>query len=389
MGDYRDRGWEYLFSGDGEEFDYDPNEDGSWGYQNDDGSGSYYGADGSWGYRNEDGSRSYYGADGSWGYRNEDGSGSYYGADGSWGYINEDGSGSYYDAEGEPSYYEPSEDDDDEDDDDQDSDSSAGLAELLVDIGIYAYKQHKYRKEQEELEERRKLEEERLRREAKKQRLRERKNKAKFEKSYNNQQRSKTKKWPIVIIVIVVLLGIWLSNNEYDRMVEQKKIKVGYSTSDLVGTNYTTVIDRLQESGFTNVHENRIDDLSYSEISIEGIVTDVDINGNSLFYSTARYPHDARITITYHRVKDAVVPCSSKDAKNKDYQEIEAEFQEAGFQNIKTEAQYDLITGWITKDGSIESVSINGKTSFEEKEAFRPEVEVIITYHTFSRNKES
>lgn len=59
--------------------------DGSWGYQNEDGSGSYYGADGSWGYKNADGSASYYGADGSWGYKNADGSGSYYGEDGSWG----------------------------------------------------------------------------------------------------------------------------------------------------------------------------------------------------------------------------------------------------------------------------------------------------------------
>ena len=92
----KDRGWEYLNSGNSNEFDFDPDGDGSWGIQNGDGSDSYYGADGSWGYRNSDGSASYYGNDGSWGYRNSDGSASYYGNDGSWGYRNSDGSGSFY-----------------------------------------------------------------------------------------------------------------------------------------------------------------------------------------------------------------------------------------------------------------------------------------------------
>ena len=100
----KDRGWKYLNAKGEDTFDFDPDNDGSWGYENEDGSGSYYGADGSWGYKNEDGSGSYYGADGSWGYKNEDGSGSYYGADGSWAYINEDGSGSYYGADGSWGY---------------------------------------------------------------------------------------------------------------------------------------------------------------------------------------------------------------------------------------------------------------------------------------------
>ena len=108
----KDRGWDYLNSS-GEDFDYDKDNDGSWGYENDDGSGSFYGADGSWGYKNSDGSASYYGADGSWGYKNADGSGSYYGNDGSWGYTNQDGSGTYYDENGDAEY-SSSDDDDNE-----------------------------------------------------------------------------------------------------------------------------------------------------------------------------------------------------------------------------------------------------------------------------------
>ena len=60
MSEKKDRGWDYPNST-SDDFDYDPDGDGSLGYQNEDGSGSFYGADGSWGYKNSDGSASYYG----------------------------------------------------------------------------------------------------------------------------------------------------------------------------------------------------------------------------------------------------------------------------------------------------------------------------------------
>ncbi len=56
MREKKDRGWDYLNSSSDDDYDYAPDNDGSWGYQNEDGSGSFYGADGSWVYRNSDGS---------------------------------------------------------------------------------------------------------------------------------------------------------------------------------------------------------------------------------------------------------------------------------------------------------------------------------------------
>ena len=81
------------------------------------------------------------------------------------------------------------------------------------------------------------------------------------------------------------------------------------------------------------------------------------------------------------------MPISSKAAKKINYEELETQFLDAGFVNVRTEVIYDIITGWITKDGSVESVSINGDTDFSEYASYRPDVEVIITYHTFKKNK--
>jgi len=43
-----------------------------------------------------------------------------------------------------------------------------------------------------------------------------------------------------------------------------------------------------------------------------------------------------------------------------------------------------LITGWITKDGEVEEVEIDGYTTFSSSSRFLPDVEIVITYHTFS-----
>ncbi len=81
-------------------------------------------------------------------------------------------------------------------------------------------------------------------------------------------------------------------------------------------------------------------------------------------------------------------PISSSEAKGKDYEEIAEAFKNKGFQNIEFEKDEDLITGWMTKDGSIESISINGDDDFKAGEIYDEKVTVIIKYHTFPEREE-
>ena len=62
-------------------------------------------------------------------------------------------------------------------------------------------------------------------------------------------------------------------------------------------------------------------------------------------------------------------------------------FSQSGFVNIKYEIEYDLINGWITKDGSVKEVSINGNSKYSLEDVFRPDAEIIITYHTYKKDK--
>lgn len=58
------------------------------------------------------------------------------------------------------------------------------------------------------------------------------------------------------------------------------------------------------------------------------------------------------------------VPKSASECKGKDYLDVKALFESAGFTNVNVRAIEDLVTGWITKDGSVERVSINGDDDF-------------------------
>lgn len=61
---------------------------------------------------------------------------------------------------------------------------------------------------------------------------------------------------------------------------------------------------------------------------------------------------------------EAKTPSGSSIQKGKDYQKVVDEFESSGFTNIKLEKLDDLVTGWLTKDGEAESVSVDGDTGY-------------------------
>ncbi|WP_185960054.1 DUF4839 domain-containing protein [Planococcus soli] len=80
---------------------------------------------------------------------------------------------------------------------------------------------------------------------------------------------------------------------------------------------------------------------------------------------------------------------SSDEMNGENYQTIISEFEETGFTNIETKVLDDLITGWLTKDGEIEQVEINGTTEFSANDNFEKDSEIVVTYHTFSKEEKS
>lgn len=77
---------------------------------------------------------------------------------------------------------------------------------------------------------------------------------------------------------------------------------------------------------------------------------------------------------------------SSSNFEGAYYEDVVNQLEKQGFTNIKTEPIDDLITGWITKDGTVEKVEIDGYTSFSSSSRYLPDVEIVVRYHTFSND---
>ena len=77
---------------------------------------------------------------------------------------------------------------------------------------------------------------------------------------------------------------------------------------------------------------------------------------------------------------EAIIPSSASSCKYENYSDIETLFKNAGFTNITTKIQYDIVWG-ITKEGEVASVSVDGKTDFVRGNVFPKDAPVVITYH--------
>ena len=63
-------------------------------------------------------------------------------------------------------------------------------------------------------------------------------------------------------------------------------------------------------------------------------------------------------------------PISADDCEGMMYEEVAAAFETAGFSNIEYEIIDDLITGWLTKDGEVERVTLDGNDDFDTNDLF-------------------
>ena len=95
--------------------------------------------------------------------------------------------------------------------------------------------------------------------------------------------------------------------------------------------------------------------------------------GMARYYEEAAKPDEDEICI----------PFSSNDLEGENFELVIYDLENAGFSDITTKMQADLVTGFITKEGSVESVSINGDSDFDEGDIFKEDAKVVVIYHTF------
>ena len=86
-----------------------------------------------------------------------------------------------------------------------------------------------------------------------------------------------------------------------------------------------------------------------------------------------------------HQEKNEIqVLVSSKDLKNESVENAKDILKNCGFQYVSTTNKEDLVFGIFSKEGEIESITINGNKKFSKGDWFPTDAVVVITYHGFS-----
>lgn len=228
------------------------------------------------------------------------------------------------------------------------SDFVADIITTVLDTGISCYKQ----KKKQEAERARKLEEERIRSE-----------KSEERKKKISLRRKRVKAF----------------------LFNKRKIAISHSYLDLVGKNISYVLSLLIENGFTNINSVSINDIYIDTNYSVGEVEQVLIDGSASFQSGDEIPYNTKITITYHEKKRIGIPFSSKSLKKKNHIYVCNTIKNLGFTEIVENPIKDLITGWITKAGSVEKVYIQNEEDFKKNDIFDYDEKITIEYHTFKK----
>lgn len=189
----------------------------------------------------------------------------------------------------------------------------------------------------------------------------------------------------------------------YYYSVPENLIFIPFSSDDFEESNYKDVLSRARAAGFVNIELIPIEDLITGWVTKPGEVESVSIDGNTSFTKGDTYLSDVKFSITYHvkpgegetlppystETEDATnmirIDFSSDDLEGDNYKDVLVRLEKAGFTNITAEPLGDLITGWVSDEGEVKSVAINGRTSFSSGESYPKDATIRIVYHSFSR----
>lgn len=173
-------------------------------------------------------------------------------------------------------------------------------------------------------------------------------------------------------------------NNELTSFLPRPKSTIGKISleneemfavyiGDMSIEDYEKYVDECLNRGF-NVEYSR-NEKSFSGKNGEGYQLSVNREDYKVIYLSIKAPEN-----------DRTVPSSSSEYEGANYQSVLSELETAGFVNIKTNVIYDLLLGFLVEDGEVENVSIGGNLTFEGGDVYDKEIEIIVTYHTYTSN---
>lgn len=84
----------------------------------------------------------------------------------------------------------------------------------------------------------------------------------------------------------------------------------------------------------------------------------------------------------------AQLPVSSSELGDESYEDVETQFKNAGFANVKAKGEGDLIAGLLHREGDVDKVSVGGSTTFSKGDWVDANEQVVIRYHSYPAKSE-
>ena len=164
-------------------------------------------------------------------------------------------------------------------------------------------------------------------------------------------------------------------------------IRMPVSRTDCIGKKYQTIVDKLTAEGFKNFKIVPYADLGMEHQEQDGKITRITINDSEEFYLGDYFAADSIIQIDYHtldpeRMTDVQIPANYDSFTETDYLAACEEFLTAGFTNITLIPKYDVRFYEGSKNGVVQSIAVNGESTFLKGVWLPFDTEVKITYRT-------
>lgn len=199
------------------------------------------------------------------------------------------------------------------------------------------------------------------------------------------------KKLCLLVVTICMILTFFSGcDDSYD--LEEETVpptEITLNSDQFGGMTRYDVYNLLTDNGFTNVIPSPLDDLTSDDCSTADVVEYVTINGGKEYKIGDKFMSDSTIRIFYHNVKKNFLPFSSDERDDSLlYEDIKKQFEEKGFVNVVGEPIEDLILGFLTQDGEIEEIIVDGKKEFKSYDYVAFDAKIVIRYHTFPSNDE-
>ena len=167
------------------------------------------------------------------------------------------------------------------------------------------------------------------------------------------------------------------------------KIVVKYSSDNRVNitdvlnnwqkTNYEVLNKKLAGRGFSNI---KLEPKETETKSQNLLVSSLWLNNDEFIAGDCYLQKTAKVVIEYYVLHIKIGQTAKKFKNDKQYDEVVKQLKEKGFTNIRLMRANNLYTGFITHEGTIKKITINGADDFNATDVFRYDSEIVIIVNT-------